>query len=45
MTKLDILAVLPEIKIAVSYKKNGKVLDYFPSSAVELLAVEVRNLP
>lgn len=44
VTKLDILDVLPEIKIAVSYKKNGKVLDYFPSSAVELLAVEVDYL-
>lgn len=44
MTKLDILDVLPELKIAVAYKKNGKVLDYFPSSAAELATVEVGNI-
>ena len=41
MTKLDILDVLPEIKIGVAYRKNGKVLDYFPSSTAELATVEV----
>ncbi|KAE8747136.1 hypothetical protein FOCC_FOCC006134 [Frankliniella occidentalis] len=41
VTKLDILDVLPELKIAVAYRKNGKVIDYFPSSTVELAAVEV----
>lgn len=43
VTKLDILDVLPEIKIGVAYRKNGKVLDYFPSSTVELAAVEVNS--
>lgn len=44
VTKLDILDVLPELKIAVAYRKNGKVLDYFPSSAAELLTVEIDYL-
>ncbi|XP_034250783.1 adenylosuccinate synthetase [Thrips palmi] len=44
VTKLDILDVLPELKIAVAYRKNGKVLDYFPSSAAELLTVDVDYL-
>lgn len=44
VTKLDILDVLPEIKIAVAYKKNGKLLDYFPSSPVELASVEVEYI-
>lgn len=44
VTKLDILDVLPELKIAVGYKKNGKLIDYFPSSAAELATVEVKDL-
>ena len=41
ITKLDILDTLPEIKLGVAYKVNGKVIDYFPSSAAELSTVEV----
>ncbi|XP_046996060.1 adenylosuccinate synthetase [Schistocerca americana] len=41
VTKLDILDTLPEIKIAVAYKKKGKELNYFPSSISELASVEV----
>ena len=32
LTKLDILDGLDEIKIGVAYKKNGTVMDHFPSS-------------
>jgi adenylosuccinate synthase len=32
MTKLDILDDLDEIKIGVDYKKDGKIMDHFPSS-------------
>ena len=32
LTKLDILDGLDEIKIGVAYKKNGSVMDHFPSS-------------
>ncbi|GLV43319.1 Adenylosuccinate Synthetase [Carabus blaptoides fortunei] len=41
LTKLDILDTLAELKIAVSYKLNGKIISYFPSSASEVEAVEV----
>lgn len=41
LTKLDILDVLPEIKIGVSYSLNGKELNHFPTSTTELAAVEV----
>lgn len=41
ITKLDILDTLPEIKLGVAYRSNGKVIDYFPSSSAELAAVEV----
>lgn len=41
LTKLDILDTLPEIKIGVAYKKNGKILDYFPANSAELASVEV----
>lgn len=41
VTKLDILDTLPEIKLGVAYKLNGKVIDYFPSSSAELASVEV----
>ncbi|XP_043273699.1 adenylosuccinate synthetase [Venturia canescens] len=36
LTKLDILDTLPHIKVCVGYRLNGKEIDYFPSSAVEL---------
>mgnify|MGYP002716638157 CR=1 FL=1 len=42
VTKLDILDGLREIKLAVSYKINGKELNHFPSSAEELSRVEVK---
>lgn len=41
LTKVDILDTLPEIKIAVAYKLNGKTLETFPASLDELGAVEV----
>lgn len=41
MTKLDILDILPEIKVCVGYRLNGKDVDYFPSSTSELAKVEV----
>lgn len=41
VTKLDILDSLPELKLAVDYKREGRVIDYFPSSASELESVEV----
>lgn len=41
LTKLDILDVLPEIKIGVSYRLNGKELHHFPTNTAELAAVEV----
>lgn len=44
LTKLDILDTLPEIKVAVGYKLNGKKIDYFPSSASSLASVEVEYL-
>lgn len=43
LTKLDILDTVPEIKVGVAYKLNGKKIDYFPSSASDLAAVEVRK--
>lgn len=30
LTKLDILDVLSEIKVGISYKLNGKRIPYFP---------------
>jgi adenylosuccinate synthase len=36
LTRLDILDTLPLIKICTGYKLNGKLIDYFPSSIVEL---------
>jgi len=41
ITKLDILDGLQEIKVGVSYKHNGKVLDSFPASMNVLENVEV----
>jgi len=32
LTKLDVLSGFKKIKVAVAYEKNGKKLDYFPSS-------------
>lgn len=44
ITKLDILDHLPEIKLGVGYKLNGKKISYFPSSASDLASVEVCSL-
>ncbi|BES98859.1 unnamed protein product [Nesidiocoris tenuis] len=44
ITKLDILDLFAEIKVAVAYKLNGKRIDYFPASASELEQVEVEYL-
>ncbi|XP_018562865.1 adenylosuccinate synthetase isoform X2 [Anoplophora glabripennis] len=44
LTKLDILDTLVELKLATGYKLNGKKMDYFPSTASDLAAVEVEYL-
>ncbi|XP_041673779.1 adenylosuccinate synthetase isoform X2 [Drosophila eugracilis] len=42
LTKLDILDTLPEIKVAVAYKKpSGEKLDHFPGTIAELGSIEV----
>lgn len=41
LTKLDILDVFPEIKIAVGYKLNGTTITHFPGSISDLARVEV----
>jgi len=41
LTKLDILDGLDEIKIGVAYKKNGSVMDHFPSSEQDFDNIEV----
>ncbi|KAH8354147.1 hypothetical protein KR084_001693 [Drosophila pseudotakahashii] len=42
ITKLDILDTLPEIKVAVAYKKpSGEKLDHFPGTIAELGGIEV----
>ena len=40
MTKLDVLDALDEIKICVSYKSGGKLIDKPPFSTAEFAAVE-----
>jgi Adenylosuccinate synthetase (EC 6.3.4.4) len=40
ITKLDVLSGLKKIKACVSYKIDGKELDYFPSTIDELSRVE-----
>ncbi|XP_011160549.1 adenylosuccinate synthetase isoform X2 [Solenopsis invicta] len=40
LTKLDILDTLPEIKICVGYRLNGKDIDYYPGSIWELAKIE-----
>jgi len=41
LTKLDILDGLDEIKIGVTYKKNGVAMDHFPSSEQDFENIEV----
>ena len=36
ITRLDILDVLPRLKICVGYKLDGKTIDYFPASVAAL---------
>jgi adenylosuccinate synthase len=36
ITRLDILDVLPSLKICVGYKLDGKTIDYFPASVAAL---------
>ncbi|MBN2574060.1 MAG: adenylosuccinate synthase [Deltaproteobacteria bacterium] len=40
ITKLDVLDGLPEIKLCVAYRLNGKLLDEMPLDPDDLLAVE-----
>lgn len=44
LTKLDILDTLSEIKIAVSYNLNGKIINHFPSSSTEVASVIVEYI-
>ncbi|XP_055693893.1 adenylosuccinate synthetase-like isoform X2 [Lutzomyia longipalpis] len=41
LTKLDILDTFKEIKVAIGYKLNDKLLDHFPTSIIDLANVEV----
>jgi adenylosuccinate synthase len=36
ITRLDILDVLPRLKICVGYELDGKIIDYFPASVAAL---------
>ncbi len=36
ITRLDVLDILPSLKICVGYKLDGKSIDYFPGSVVAL---------
>jgi len=36
ITRLDILDILPRLKICVGYKLDGKTIDYFPASVTDL---------
>uniref|UniRef100_A0A3Q4AZ54 Adenylosuccinate synthetase n=1 Tax=Mola mola TaxID=94237 RepID=A0A3Q4AZ54_MOLML len=42
LTKLDILDVLPEIKVGISYKVNNQAIPYFPANQEVLQRVEVQ---
>jgi adenylosuccinate synthase len=44
LTKLDVLDTFPEIQVGVTYKLEGKPIDYFPSNQTVLAAVEVSHL-
>lgn len=41
LTKLDILDEFEEIKVGVSYKLDGKPIEYYPASIEDLYRVEV----
>ena len=36
ITRLDILSVLPRLKVCVGYKLNGRTIDYFPAGVTDL---------
>lgn len=40
LTKLDVIGTLPEIRLCVGYRHNGRVTDEFPASARVLSEVE-----
>ena len=40
VTRLDILDILPSLKICVGYKLDGKTIDYFPASVAALARCE-----
>nr|XP_055026229.1 adenylosuccinate synthetase isozyme 2 isoform X2 [Misgurnus anguillicaudatus] len=42
LTKLDILDVLPEIKVGVAYKVNGEAIPHFPANQEVLQKVDVQ---
>lgn len=44
LTKLDVLDELDEIKIGVSYRLNGQILEAPPATAYELEQVEVEYI-
>jgi len=36
ITRLDILSILPRLKVCVGYKRNGRTIDYFPAGVTDL---------
>ena len=44
LTKTDILDKLDEIKIGVNYRKNGVVMDHYPSNVYQYEGVEVEYI-
>ena len=44
LTKTDILDKLDEIKIGVNYKRNGVVMDHYPSNVYQYEGVEVEYI-
>jgi adenylosuccinate synthase len=36
LTRLDILDILPRLKICIGYELDGKTIDYFPGSVADL---------
>lgn len=44
LTKLDILDIFADIKLAIAYKLNGKRIECFPSNVNDLAEVEVSLL-
>jgi adenylosuccinate synthase len=40
VTRLDILDILPRLKICIGYKLDGKTIDYFPASVAALARCE-----